>query len=216
MNLSNASRIEAINTFDQLSQRLSRSSLALVPLSPSTRETGQRHQQRRRKKSVISSSKHARSKSAPELSVTSQGWVRPKAGTKQSSDSAKPSKESGSASSRHRTSKSQSSQPPVAPSKQSVRPQNLNMPPVNESRQRTPPPQYTTFPIEPHHRRMENRKSFMSFASDSTKIGEIPEHKWAQTAAMQASNYPRTIYYPVEPYQKPEKQRSRLMKLFRK
>jgi hypothetical protein len=221
LNLSNTSKTEAISTFEQLSHRLSRSSLALVPLSPGLCDTRER-QHKRQKKSTTSSSKHARSKSAPELSVTPQGLVRPKAGRKQSSDSTKSSKASGATSPKYRTSKtpkSQSSQPPIPTPKQSARSrqaQNLVIQHVNESIQHTPPPQYTTSPIEPLHQRIENRKSFMSFASDSTKIGEIPEHKWTQTAAMQANNYPRTIYYPVQPYQEPEKQRSRFMKLFRR
>ncbi|KUJ20878.1 uncharacterized protein LY89DRAFT_729697 [Mollisia scopiformis] len=223
LNLSNASRIEAINTFEQLSQRLSRSSLALVPLSPAMKEASQRHRHRRKKSSTSSNPKHTRSKSAPELSVTPQGWVRLKTVRKQSSDSTKSSKTSGSSTPKQSTSKSQTAQALSSPSKHSPRPRQAQIADVpysnsKENEQITPPPQYTAFPAEPlrNSRRADNRKSFMSFASDSTKIGEIPEHRWAQTAAMQAGNYPMTTYYPVEPYQEPEKQRSRLMKLFRR
>ena len=64
----------------------------------------------------------------------------------------------------------------------------------------------------------ENRKSMMSFASDSTKIGEIPERKWANPAMFDTGNsaFPITPYYPLGPYQEPEKQRSRFMRLFRR
>jgi len=66
--------------------------------------------------------------------------------------------------------------------------------------------------------RPDNRKSIMSFASDSTKLGEIPEHKWARSAMYEDVNvkFPVRTYYPLEPYQEPEKQRSRFMRLFRK
>lgn len=58
----------------------------------------------------------------------------------------------------------------------------------------------------------------MSFASDSTKLGEIPEHKWARQPMFAGGNmdFPIRTYYPLEPYQEPEKQRSRFMRLFRK
>lgn len=218
LSLSNASRIEAIHTFEQLSQRLSLSSLALVPLSPGLKEKNQRHHQRRKKSSSSSGVKHTRSKSAPELSVTPQGWVRPKAGRKQSSDSTKSSKGSGTSSPKQIAAKALATQPPASSSRRSPAPRQIASVPHNdENSQGTPPPQYTTFPVEPlRTRKTQDRKSFMSFASDSTKIGEIPEHKWARNAAMHEGNYPMTTYYPVKPYQEPEKQRSRLMKLFRR
>ncbi|KAE8448189.1 hypothetical protein EG329_009793 [Mollisiaceae sp. DMI_Dod_QoI] len=215
LSLSNASRTEAISTFEQLSQRISRSSLALVPMSPAR---SPRHSHRRKKSSSASNAKHARSKSAPELSVTPHGWVRPKAGRKQSSDSSKSSKSSGPPPPKQASPRLQITELPPSSSRSSPRPrqaQIANVPHIEEVH--TPPPQYTTFPDDKvHNRRAGNRQSFMSFASDSTKIGEIPEHKWARTAMIQAGNYPMTAFYPVEPYQEPEKQRSRLMKLFRR
>jgi hypothetical protein len=56
----------------------------------------------------------------------------------------------------------------------------------------------------------------MSFASDSTKLGEIPEHKWAHRGATNAGAYPILTYHPLELYKEPEKPRSRLRKLFRR
>jgi hypothetical protein len=54
----------------------------------------------------------------------------------------------------------------------------------------------------------------MSFGSDSTKIGEIPEHKWARQP--DGGIFPVRTYYPLEPYQEPEKPRSRFMRLFKR
>jgi hypothetical protein len=72
LNLSNASRMEAINTFEQLSQRLSRSSLALVR-SGNELAKHRTHHHRRKTSSSTGHMKHSRSKSAPELSLTPLG-----------------------------------------------------------------------------------------------------------------------------------------------
>lgn len=59
----------------------------------------------------------------------------------------------------------------------------------------------------------------MSFASDSTKLGEIPEHKWTKPHALFEDGdfkFPVTTYYPLEPYQDQEKKRARFMRLFRR
>lgn len=56
----------------------------------------------------------------------------------------------------------------------------------------------------------------MSFASDSTKLGEIPERKWGRNADLDGGQFTITPYYPMEPYQEPEKPRSRLRRLFGK
>jgi len=195
LNLSNASRIQAIETFSQLSQRLSRSSLALSPSNPTKHlEKHARKRRARKPSSAVGNPKHTRSQSAPELSLTplgpatTSGWVRPKHSRKTSSSSI--SKSSGLSTPPKRT----------APSEPNPKPAPL-VP------QYTPPPQY---------QRTEKRKSIMSFASDSTKLGEIPEHKWARPAMLEDGKFPVTTYYPLEPYQEPEKQRSRFMRLFRR
>jgi hypothetical protein len=215
--------MEAIHTFEQLSQRLSQSSLALVPSN--------KHNERRRHKRKAKSSsssvgnlKHARSKSAPQLSITplgpatSDGWVRPKPGRKLSSDS----KPSGTASPKRRAPAPKPfASPPQRlglPAPQPQKPQVHSPPPVPRS---THPSQATA--PSPHQRllplqsRPENRKSFMSFASDSTKLGEIPEHKWTRPGMYADGGYfPARTYYPLEPYQEPEKPRSRFMRLFKR
>jgi len=59
----------------------------------------------------------------------------------------------------------------------------------------------------------------MSFASDSTKLGEIPEHKWTRPPVVFGAGdvkFPVTTYYPLEPYEEPVKPRSKFMRLFRR
>ena len=221
VNLSNASRMEAIHTFEQLSRRLSQSSIALVPSNKNTEKY--RHRRKAKSTSSLGNVKHARSKSAPQLSITplgpatSDGWVRPKPARKLSADS----KSSGNANPKRRAAA------PKAPSS----PQRLNLPAPPSQRpaaqlalpipRSTNPHQSTVSaqiqrPIVPQSR-PENRKSVMSFASDSTKLGEIPEHKWTRPGMFaEGTQFPVRMYYPLEPYQEPEKPRSRLMRLFRR
>lgn len=58
----------------------------------------------------------------------------------------------------------------------------------------------------------------MSFATTSTRIGEIPENKWASafsnTEGIQ-SYYSRPVF-PLQPYVEPEKQRFNIMRIFRR
>ncbi|KAG0646696.1 hypothetical protein D0Z07_6212 [Hyphodiscus hymeniophilus] len=215
VNLSNASRMEAIHTFEQLSRRLSQSSLALVPSNKHNEK--RRHKSRTKVDSSLGTPKHARSKSAPQLSITpfgpatSDGWVRPKTGRKLSSDT----KATGTSSPKRRATRQ-------APSPQRL---NIPAPPLQSPTTHSPPPiPRATHPSQiqtsPHHRAMVSqprpgdRKSIMSFASDSTKLGEIPEHKWARP--VEGGHFPVRVFYPLEPYQEPEKPRSRLMRLFKR
>ncbi|TVY85547.1 hypothetical protein LSUE1_G000076 [Lachnellula suecica] len=194
LNLSNTTRNETIHTFSQLSSRLSNSSFVSAPSNePLKRHTVGKTSPRIETRKPTT--RHTRAKSAPDLSVTplgpasSSGWIRPKPG-------------------RRRPSKSQSlssidsRRKETSPKPISSTPQQLSAP--------TSAPQLT-------HRhsssRRENRKSIMSFASDSTKLGEIPEYKWARPRDDQ---FPITTYYPLELYEEPVKSRSRFMRLFRK
>jgi hypothetical protein len=212
--------MEAIQTFEQLSQRLSHSSLALVPTSKHNEK--RRHKRKSKSSSSLGNLKHAKSKSAPQLSITplgpatSDGWVRPKVGRKLSSDS----KSTGTSSPKRR----------AAPPKRTHSPQQrLSQPAPSSQRPTTtyspPPIPRATHPSQPHTSPPErravvpqfrpgDRKSMMSFASDSTKLGEIPEHKWTRPA--DGDNFPVQTYYPLEPYQEPEKPRSRFMRLFKR
>jgi hypothetical protein len=209
LNLSNASRMEAINTFEQLSKRLSRSSLALVPSSPSKDLARHRNHQRQRKASSSTGhGKHSRSKSAPDLSLTplrpakTDGWVRPKAGRKLSSDS-KSSRTCNHPMSRHSSPKTPTPQPSNYTGRTS--PQSPGC--VTTQIQRTPPGYIA---------KSDNRNSIKSFATDSTKLGEIPEHKWARPPMLDPGQFPIKHYFPLEPYHEPAKQKSRFMRFFRR
>jgi hypothetical protein len=75
VNLSNASRIEAINTFEQLSKRLSRSSSSLVPVSRHTGKSGRiGHRRKARKGSEsLGHLNSSRTKSVQAISITPLG-----------------------------------------------------------------------------------------------------------------------------------------------
>jgi len=201
--------MEAINTFEQLSHRLSRSSLALVPSS--TEKAQARHRTHHRRGKASASTRHgthSRSKSAPDLSLTplgpanTDGWVRPKAGRKLSSDS-RSSATSGSSGPRRCSPKSQS-QHPSKPEERSSTPSSTRAVP----RPRGTRPDHATA--------TDNRNSIKSFATDSTKLGEIPEHKWARQTKLDAGQFPVRKYYPLETFQEPEKKKSRFMRFFRR
>jgi hypothetical protein len=216
VNLSNASRMEAIHTFEQLSHRLSQSSLMLPPADRRGEENSKRNHRRKTKKtSSVGHAKHIRSKSAPQLRITPlgpatpEGWVRPKTGRNTSSDS----RAFGSSiPKRSRVPKSSSSlaqQPSSLPSlPRPVAP--IQAIPSSPPAQRLAPARLCT----------NKRNSLMSFASDSTKLGEIPEHKWTRPGMLNGGNvqYPLGggACYPLHPYQEPEKPRSRFMKLFKR
>ncbi|KAH7360691.1 hypothetical protein BKA65DRAFT_547404 [Rhexocercosporidium sp. MPI-PUGE-AT-0058] len=242
LNLSNSSRLEAITTFQQLSYRLSHSSLAL-PISPHKTGSKTSATHRRKKKTSTSSSGNskrtqARAKSAPELSIsitplgpaTPEGWVRPKAGRKLSTDS-----KSGTSTPKRQRSASKPlalPAPPVVPRPASATRRSPPPPPYQShlpspSSIAPPAPKHVSAPISismptPSQRlqvrvsRADKRKSIMSFASDSTKLGEIPEHKWARGAIPEGGQFPITPFYPIQLYQEPEKPKSRFMRLFRR
>jgi hypothetical protein len=203
--------MEAIHTFEQLANRLSRPSLAL-PANKQHERHRHKRKSSKRSSSAVGHVRHARSKSAPELAVTplgyanSEGWVRPKPGRKLSSDS---SKSTGTSTPKRSPARKLPQNPP----------RQANPPPIPRSEPSPTLPLIKAPPPPPPPRaRTENRKSIMSFASDSTKLGEIPEHRWNRPAMFDAANgnFPVTAFYPLEPYQVPEKPRSRLMRLFRR
>lgn len=203
VNLSNASRVEAIKTFDQLSARISRSSVAM-PTSKPKRKTHSGSKDKKAGSSQSSGSSHSghpghvRSRSAPELSLrqtalgpaTAHGWVRPKA------------QKSG--------------------RKRAIDPSSSRQKSVPHGGQEPLPPEPLTPPIVKKHEPSplplpgpENRMSIMSFASDSTKLGEIPERKGATVNPGNQENFTST-FFPLAPWKRPEKPRSRFMRLFGK
>lgn len=63
---------------------------------------------------------------------------------------------------------------------------------------------------------MRNRMSFMSFASGSTKLGEMSDRKWlAQHTIPEANSdeYDVPVLYPLKPY-KPEVKEKKFLGLF--
>ncbi|KAF4635343.1 hypothetical protein G7Y89_g2762 [Cudoniella acicularis] len=196
MSLSDLTRREAIHTFEQLSIRLSTSSLALAPLAaPADKRSTSR------KKESTTHRNHTRAKSTPNLSVTPlgpatpNGWVRSKSPKK----SRKSSSKSKSTTSMNRKREEHAIAPPHP------RPKRITAPEPTLTLSSSPsPPQRAEHALASPR---DNRISFMSFASDSTKLGEIPERKWAKPAGFDYgsgnSPFPITAYYPLEPYQEP-------------
>jgi hypothetical protein len=190
VNLSNASKVEAIKTFEQLSARISRSSVA-ISISKPKRKTHSGSKGKKAGFSQSSGSSHSgrpepvRSRSAPELSLkqtalgpaTAHGWVRPK----------------GQKSGR----------------KRAIDPSSSRRKSVPHGRQEPLAPEPLPLPGP------ENRMSIMSFASDSTKLGEIPERRGATANLGNQENFTSTVF-PLAPWKRPEKPRSRFMRLFGK
>ena len=208
VNLSNASRVEAIKTFEQLSARISRSSMAMST-TKAKRKTHSSSKGQKAASSQSSRSSHSdrprpvRSRSAPELSLkqtalgpaTSQGWVRPKgqkSGRKRAIDPTSPRR------------KSDPHGPPKPLAPEPLEPEPLTSPVVKKHA-----PSPLTLPGS------DNRMSIMSFASDSTKLGEIPERRGA-TFNHDNQDYFTSTAFPLAPWKRPEKPRSRFMRLFGK
>lgn len=203
MNLSNASRVEAIKTFEQLSARISQSSMALSTTKPKrkTHSSSKGHKAASSQSSGSGQSSRprpVRSRSAPELSLkqtalgpaANHGWVRPrgqKSGRKRATGTSSP----------RRKSDPHDHQDPL-------KAEPVTLPFVKKH---APPPSPLVSP--------GNRMSIMSFASDSTKLGEIPERRGV-TVDPENQQYLTSTVFPLAPWKKPEKPRSRFMRLFGK
>ncbi len=203
MNLSNASRAEAIKTFEQLSGRISQSSVTLSTTKP-RRKNHSRSKAHKAAPSQSSGSSHSsspqpvRSRSAPELSLkqtalgpaTSHGWARlreQKSGRKRVADP----------SSSRRKLEPNDHQHPLAA-------ETVTLPTIKK---------HTTSPLP--RAGPGNRMSIMSFASDSTKLGEIPGRS-GTTVDTDIQQFLSSTVYPLAPWKRPEKPRSRFMRLFGK
>lgn len=210
MKLSNASRGEAMKTFKQLSLRLSQTSPALSEKSKHERHSSSR-KQKRKSAAALSSSIGAshrpidRPKSTPESPrkrtvrgpKTSQALaLRPKAREKTSKMLNFPNKQQQGLEARPR----QRVQSVSNAGKTSVTMEKSLLSPTMPSFVRS------------------NRISMMSFASDSTKIGEIPERKLPRPLVLntEGENHLANTAFPLAPWTKPEKPKSRFMRLFRK
>ena len=210
LKLSNATRVEAIKAFEQLSLRLSQSSL--VSFEKSKRERHSSFKKQKGKSAAVLRSRisttprrRGRPKSTPELPPkrtagspkASQALVlRPKTQEKTSKTLKPPSR---------------SQQGPDARPRQKVQTAS-NAREMSVAREDS-----LLSPTTPSLAR-SNRISMMSFASDSTKIGEIPERKLSKPLVLntEGENHLANTAFPLAPWTKPEKPRSRFMRLFRK
>lgn len=216
INLSNMSRIDAMRTFEQLSYRVSQSNLSLIPV-----HTSPDHMKRKKRKPSKKGSSKA--KSTPSLVTTSmgtgnsEGWVRLKHKRISSLDAnvGKPSK-------RHTSRGHSKSTTHLATQITQPRSDLASIKEYSKSTshlQSHQPLVRITAPAVTSGR-TPNRQSLMSFASDSTKLGEIPAHRWMRPAMFENIDeegqvvYPVTTFYPLEPYVEPAK-RSVFRRLFR-
>lgn len=170
--------------------------------TPTKRSHSGRKSKENRQTGSSKTKKHASAKSKTRSSsgkshsaliapgVATDGWVRPKTSRKSSTESAVTSSPA----------KSPATLALPAPEPQPTRPRQKAL----------PPPVARTI--------AQNRKSIMSFASDSTRLGEIPQHKWARPPVLngQEVKFPVVAYYPLDPPQQPKKQRIGIMRLFKK
>lgn len=195
MSLSNASRLEAIHTFEQLSTRLPPSSLSLTP-SRAPPSQDRRAQERKAKPAGEHQHHHRRPRSSSSRSAPPRVRVReiaaadlphprpaPHALPSATPRKAKPpsTRSSSSPSGRHRST-------------------------TNTRKPKSPP---RSGPPPPAASRTRSRRSWKS---DSTKLGEIPEHQWAASRPGELR-----VVYPLGSAQPtPEKSRSRFMRFLRK
>ncbi len=182
MTLSNASRHDAIKAIDGLSRRL-RSPASASAVSSSAAKAPSTKAQSRRKRKSSPDTEASRSKPKQETR-------RDKSPSKKSS--AASAKTSKAASREHTTSKAEAErlrkrapappQPPKAPSTtpHKTRPSRSAATAASGGTQRPATPKTPKAAAEPP----QNRISMLSFSSDSTKLGEIPQRKWQRREEM--------------------------------
>lgn len=216
VDLSNSSRDEAIDAFEQLSGRLSQSVGALLGRKKnqpraSGKSAGPKASPSRR--SMTSSPVHSRPKRASESSVgktilgpsAPQGWASPRG---ERSASTKPNSLQAPSHSRLR-----------APAKSKPRSHAGSQKSKAKSSSTALPTQARHPLISPSPYVSTSRISLVSFASDSTKLGEIPDRKWpAGNDDDVRKACPNGTALPLTPSGEDElkKPRSRFLRLFRK
>ncbi|TEY51453.1 hypothetical protein BOTCAL_0265g00150 [Botryotinia calthae] len=189
--LSNKSRTEAINTLDDLSKRLSKSSSSLVSRDTVNRSKTHRRKRHRNPPPTLPTQPTALGP------ATKNGWIRPKPTKKDIPKS-----------------KTQTQKSTLTKSTHKEKPATSQSITLLEKQE--PPPKTAA----------ENRKSGFSFASDSTKLGEIPESKMAQLLASSGAGaashdngsryYPTVVAFPLAPYRaEPPKRRFGMGKLWK-
>jgi hypothetical protein len=214
--LSENSRIEALSALSQLSYRLSQSSLSL--LQPSQKRSGNKHI---RRKSHESEAATVRRMQAPNASESLLAIVKPRPRRRTSGGSRPPNGAT------HAESKPNPARPTARKSA------GLSSKSTPNLRHPTTPPPYSPIPSRSHHtpkpddsaeeifrRRVEKvTPSMHTFASNSTKVGEIPMCKWntpydfdeMMRRNAEAASRPVAAHTTTE-----QRSRGRLFNLFRK
>ncbi|KAK0720491.1 hypothetical protein B0H67DRAFT_192203 [Lasiosphaeris hirsuta] len=230
MTLSNLSRAEAIKTIDHLSRRLgsssSRASVApsspkptkSLPAPPPPPSPASPRQKSRLSHSPDTASTKRRSKTSemPRSPKKKRSVVKEHREAKE----AKAEKEVKSAGSKE-TLKSTTSKETLraATSKDTLKPatskETLNAEVTSPPAWPTPEPRSHLRPQATPERMAtaaQNRLSLMSFASDSTKLGEIPERKWRPryyvSIDTSAEEYNVAPLYPLRPYRPEPREKS--------
>lgn len=232
MSLSNTSRIEAIKTIDNLSRRLgsnntSRASMSYTssskppPPTPRHRDkdqsihphgstTSSTTAPKQRNKSPIMSSSPKKKRSAKANDETSSK-VKPEAATKFRDASTSRSKGEG-VSSQTKGDGPKVKRADSLPTLKEEKPlPSRPKPTVEFEAPPSPPPKMEIFPqrrpigiAQRIAAAADNRISFASFTSDSTKLGEIPERKsrsrYYTPASPGADQYNVPPLYPLRPY----------------
>ncbi|TPX15133.1 uncharacterized protein E0L32_004691 [Thyridium curvatum] len=190
MSLSNSSRAEAVRAMDQFSYRLSSTA--------SKRSSSVASSSSRRPSKSTSQKRHSRSSSKSSSSLTK----------------ARPSKEGAGVLKRKSKSLEHLKKDSVTSSKAPID--------VSKARQTTPTPKSHGKSQEAHRsspsRETYHRISIVSIATDSTKLGEIPERKWRRRLEHDTSSdeYNVRPIYPLKPYQQPEPKRKGFFGLFKR
>ncbi|KAI7784684.1 hypothetical protein LA080_009327 [Diaporthe eres] len=198
MSLSNASRLQAIQTFDQLSRRLdsksSRSSVASTASSRSSRT------------SKSSTSKASKSTSSSKSS-----------GASKSSDSGRKHKKTKTSKHGHSDRKETRRRDTERVSERPLRMEMSIATPLLDSMDHSL--EHSARSSLRRRPSFANRFSLISMSSDSTRLGEIPERKWAHrrhdNPVGGLDEYNTPVMYPVRPYQPQVKER-RFLGLFRR
>jgi flagellar capping protein FliD len=233
MALSNASRIDAIRTIDSLSRRLgatpSRSRVSVASKASSKVSDASKMSKAPKRSSQTTPSKHRRKSSAKPTKVPSVQSTTVAEKTPKAIKAAKATKHDGNGKrkkkrdSHERRQQAEPETPPPLQTPQSI-PQIQISEVIEEDTATTPNnPRISTPAPRNKINNADKRISILSFSSDSTKLGEIPERKWRSVSSTKGSSsgggdagqYEVRPVFPLGPYKVEVKER-RFLGLFRR
>lgn len=189
MSLSNSSRVDAIRTMDQLSQRLSSSSSLL-----------------RENRRPISSGSSSTSRKGSKQSPTRE----PKQGRNAAAAVDVPNRHRSKVTKRDESLVQSTSKFPHNEGRKMTKKRSRSS--HNQSRSETPVSPATS---DTSRTRIPNRISFISVSSDSTKLGEIPYRRSRLVRISDSSSledYNVQPIYPLHPYQTPPREKRGLLR----